>query len=92
MRRFGRWMALGALLALATAGIDCDSTTQGNDCVRCTCQCSGAGGVSVSTTFENRDPEGKLLEVDCAVDEDCEAECAKVGAPTPVSASCVEYE
>jgi hypothetical protein len=92
MRRIGWWLTMGAVLVLAMAGIDCDSTTQSNDCIKCTCQCSGSGGVTVSTTFEKRDDTGALLEVDCTIEDDCKTECAKVGAPTPVSATCVEYE
>jgi hypothetical protein len=91
MRRIGKWMMLGAVLVLSTAGIDCDSTAPSNDCVKCTCVCSG-NGVSVSTTFENRDDTGRLLEVDCTVEDDCVTECTKVGAPTPVSATCVEFD
>ena len=92
MRRSVRWVTFGALAVLATAGVDCDSTSSSQDCVRCTCQCSGPGGAVVTSTFESRDATGGLLEVDCAVDEDCETECARVDAPTPVSATCAEYE
>ncbi len=87
----GAVLLLGLVL-VAAGQVTCDSTSPTGDCVKCTCQCSGSTG-TISVTFEDRDPTtGKQQEIECQETKDCTAQCLLVNAPTPLSATCAEYE
>jgi hypothetical protein len=86
-----KWAALAGVLVAATAGQHCSSTEPGSDCVKCQCQCQGTSGTA-TTTFERRNAAGALEDLECTAKGDCVAECARVGAPTPVSSTCLTYQ
>jgi hypothetical protein len=91
MKGWIKWVVLLGLALSAPAEQSCSSTAPGNDCVRCQCQCQGSGSTA-TTTFEHRSATGELQELDCTVRGDCVQECARVSAPTPVSASCLAVQ
>jgi hypothetical protein len=83
-----RWILAATLLALGAWPLGCESTAPAGHCVKCRCECQSSAATK-TTTFESRDSAGALIELDCSLKGDCVQECARVGAPTPVTATCV---
>ena len=83
-----RWTLAATLLALCAWPLGCESVAPAAHCVKCRCECQGTAGTK-TTTFESRDSKGVPIELDCSLQGDCAQECARVGAPTPVTATCV---
>jgi hypothetical protein len=81
------WAALAWTL-LGLAQFSCKSTDPVSGCIKCRCECQGSTGTQ-TTTFESRNSSGAAVEVNCALRGDCVAECARVNAPTPLSATCL---
>jgi hypothetical protein len=79
-------VAAVALVSLALSG--CKSTGPVSGCIKCRCECQGGTGTQ-TTTFESRDSTGNRVELTCTLRGDCVAECARIGAPTPLSATCL---
>jgi hypothetical protein len=91
MKGWIRRTVLAGLVLVGAAEQRCTSTQVAGDCVNCQCQCQGASATA-TTTFERRDASGKLLALTCTVRGDCIAECTRVSAPTPISATCLTMQ
>ncbi len=86
-----RRAGLGIVVALALAGLapmGCESTAPVSGCVKCRCDCQAGTGTR-TTTFEGKDSLGQSVELSCTRTGDCVAECARIGATTPISANCL---
>jgi len=89
-RRSGRaWAwAVSALVLAGLAQWGCQSTGPVSGCIQCRCECQGGTGTQ-TTTFESHDSSGNAVQLNCTLKGDCVAECARIGAPTALSANCL---
>jgi hypothetical protein len=85
--RAGVWV-VGALALACLAQWGCESTGPVSDCIQCRCECQGGTGIQ-TTTFESHDSAGNAVHLNCTLKGDCVAECARIGAPTALSANCL---
>jgi len=81
------WVVVAwTLLGLAQLG--CKSTDPVSGCIQCRCECQSGTGTQ-TTTFESHDSSGNTVVLNCSLRGDCVAECARVNAPTALSATCL---